>query len=173
MPPSTVITGLSGSIAGKLDELPRLADLDHLGHLKERQLAWHRLSTRRARQDHRVFVKEKVLGQAGRCVGRYHVGHHPVEPAPDCLLVPANQALQQRPRTDSTLRALAAATRSTSPAGTPSTVNSSGVARTVSISPRSPVTRPWTKTFDASSAEIRSQPVILPREGWRSACRQC
>ena len=40
--------------------------------------------------------------------------------------------------------------------------SSSGVASTVSSRPRSAATSAWTTTFDASSAEIRFQPVILP-----------
>ena len=87
------LLGIDG--AGQLDELPGLAQLDHLGNLKERRLAPVGLARGRGRtgEDHGVLVEDQVLLQAAGRVGRDHVRMGAVEPVPDGLRGPAGEPL--------------------------------------------------------------------------------
>ena len=85
------LLGVDG--AGQLDELPGLAQLDHLGDLEERHLGRSGLAARRAGEDHRVLVEDQVLLEAGGRVGRDDVGEGAVEPVPDGLGRPAGEGL--------------------------------------------------------------------------------
>ncbi len=97
IPPSTAATtGLSGANgARQFDELPDIADLDHLGNLEERDLGRVDLSAGRAGEDDGVLIQDHILAEPGLGIGGEQVGHHAVEPVPDELAVPARESLEQ------------------------------------------------------------------------------
>ena len=164
MPPAEATTGFSGSTArGSSTNFQVSPSLIISGTWRNETLAALAWPARRcAGEDHGVLVEDQVLLEPGGRVGRDDVGIGAVEPVPDGLGGPAGERLLQGlDRLGPLVRAGGDLVDHLLGHAGPRQLLGRGHQR-LEQAEVAAWTSAWTRTFEASSAESRFQPAILP-----------